>query len=134
METAMHYYMEVFSNRMIGTMLCATLETHPEDIGNECFRWNYTALFYKTFQGVNVGIEAMYTSSLNLNAKAKFQNAAVKMLALFPTYDKNAASKRLTKEDIKQRELEVHQGCRRVLVRELNQFSRVVGGSRCSLS
>ena len=69
---------------MIGTMLCATLETHPEDIGNECFRWNYTALFYKTFQGVNVGIEAMYTSSLNLNAKAKFQNA--KMLALFPTY------------------------------------------------
>ena len=52
----------------------------------------------------------MYTSSLNLNAKAKFQNATVKMLALIPTYDKTAASKRLTKEDIKQREMEVHQG------------------------
>ena len=69
----------------------------------------------------------MYTSSLNLNAKAKFQNATVKMLALIPTYDKTAASKRLTKEDIKQREMEVHQGCIGVLVRELNKFSRVGG-------
>ena len=50
--------------------------------------------FDETFQGANVGIEAMYTSSLNLNAKAKFQNATVKMLALIPTYDKNAASER----------------------------------------
>ena len=56
-------------------------------------------------------MEAVYTQSSNLNAKAKFQNATVKMLALFQTYDKNAASKRLTKDHIKRRDMKVHKGC-----------------------
>ena len=96
--------------------------------------------FDETIQGANIGIEAVYTSSLSLNAKAKLQNATVKMLALIPTSkklppsDKNAASKRLAKEDIKERELEVHHRCIGVLVRELNKFSLVGGGGRCSMS
>ena len=77
--------------------------------------------FDKTFQGANVEIEAVYASSLILNAKAKFQNATVKMLTMFLTFDKNAASKRLTKEDIKQREMEVLVSC------EQNKFFRVWG-------
>ena len=71
----------------------------------------------------------MYTSSLNLNAKAKFQNATVKLLALIPTYDKNTTTRRLTKEDIKYRELEVLQGPRLhwSVSCTLNKFSRVEG-------
>ena len=85
----------------------------------------HTGSFNEMFQGANVGIEAVCTSSLNLNTKAKFQNAAVKMLTLIPTYDKNASSKRLTKEVIKQREMEVHQGCIGVLLRELNPINSI---------
>jgi hypothetical protein len=75
----------------------------------------------------NVGIEAVYGSSLNLSARAKAQHATVKMLALIPTYDKDAASKRLSKEQIRQREMEVHQGCIGIIVRELNKYSKIGG-------
>ena len=53
-----------------------------------------TQLYFDgTFMGATVGLESCYIGSLNLNSGSKFQHASVKMLALIPTYDKDAAAK-----------------------------------------
>ena len=83
-----------------------------------------TQLYFDgTFMGASIGLEACYLGSLNLNSGSKFQHAAVKMLALLPTYDKDAAAKTLTQQQFKKREMDVHQACIGVIVRELNKFS-----------
>ena len=79
--------------------------------------------FDGTFMGPTVGLETGYVGSLNLNAAAKFQHASVKMFALLPTYDKTAASKHLSPQQIKKREMEVHQACIGVIVRDMNKYS-----------
>ena len=52
--------------------------------------------FDGTFMGATVGLESCYIGSLNLNAGSKFQHESVKMFALLPTYDKDAAAKHLS--------------------------------------
>ena len=76
--------------------------------------------FDGTFMGASVGLEGCY-------AAAKFQHAFVKMLALLPKYGKDAADKRLTPQEIKKREMDVHQACIGVVVRELNKYSNKGG-------
>ena len=49
------------------------------------------------------------------------------MLALLPQYNKDAAAKRLSPHQIKKREMEVHQACVGVIVRELNKYSNAGG-------
>lgn len=115
-------------NRMIGPPCSALHWEHIQQILGPTIPVGCTQLFTdETFMLANMGVDAVYSASLNLNAKAKFQNSTVKLLALMPTYDRAAASQRLTKEDIKRREMEVHQGCIGVLVRELNKYSCVDG-------
>lgn len=116
------------ANRIIGPPCSALHWEHIQKILGPSVPVGCTQLYTdETFMGDNMGIESVYSASLNLNAKAKFQNSTVKLLALIPTYDREAASKRLTKEDLKRREMEVHQGCIGVLVRELNKYSRAEG-------
>ena len=87
-----------------------------------------TQLYFDgTFMGATVGLESCYIGSLNLNAGSKFQHASVKMFALLPTYDKDAAAKHLSPQQIKKREMEVHQACIGVIVRELNKHSNTGG-------
>ena len=51
-----------------------------------------TQLYFNgTFMGASVGLEACYLGWLNLNSGSKFQHASVNMLALLPTYNKDAA-------------------------------------------
>ena len=83
--------------------------------------------FDATFMGPGTGIESGYLASLNLRAAAKFQQESVKMFALIPTYDKNAASKSLSKDEIKKREMDVHQACIGVIVCQLNELSKKGG-------
>ena len=49
------------------------------------------------------------------------------MLALLPTYDQDAAAKHLSPQQIKKREMEVHQACIGVIVCELNKHSNTGG-------
>jgi hypothetical protein len=79
--------------------------------------------FDGTFMGATVGVETGYVGSLNLSAAAKSQHAAVKLYALLPTYDKDAAAKHLSPQQIKKREMDVHQACIGVIVRDLNKYS-----------
>jgi len=79
--------------------------------------------FDGTFMGSTVGVETGYVGSLNLSAAAKSQHAAVKLYALLPTYDKDAAAKHLSPQQIKKREMDVHQACIGVIVRDLNKYS-----------
>ena len=74
--------------------------------------------------GRSTGIESGYIASLNLLSAAKFEQESVKMFALIPIHDKDAAAQTLSKEDIKKREMEVHQACIGVRVRMLNMYSK----------
>ena len=49
------------------------------------------------------------------------------MLALITTYDKDAAAKHLSLQQIKKREREVHQACIVVIVSKLNKHSNSGG-------
>ena len=87
-----------------------------------------TQLYFDgTFMGASVGLEHCYLGSMNFSAAAKFQHVSVKMLALLPKYDKDAADKRLTPQDIKKQEMKVHQACIGVIVCELNKHSNTGG-------
>ena len=75
--------------------------------------------------GASFGLESAYLGSLNLDAAAKFQHAAVKMFALLATYDKDAAAKYLSPQQIKKQDMEMHQTCIGVIVIKLNKYSNV---------
>ena len=81
--------------------------------------------FDGTFMGPSTGIESGYIASLNLLSAAKFEQESVKMFALIPTYDKDAAAQTLSKEDIEKREMEVHQACIGVIVWMLKMYSKI---------
>ena len=49
------------------------------------------------------------------------------MLALLPYYNKDSAAKCLSPQQIKKRDMEVHQACVGVIVRELNKYSNAGG-------
>ena len=65
--------------------------------------------------------------SLNLRSNAKFRHGSVKLFALLSQYNKDAAYTYLSPQQIKKREMEVHQACIGVMVRELNKYSYVGG-------
>ena len=83
--------------------------------------------FDGTFIRPSTGIESGYIASLNLRSAAKFQQESVKMIALIPTYDKDAATQTLSKEDIKKREMEVYQAFIGLIVRMQNMYSKMGG-------
>ena len=75
--------------------------------------------------GPSTGIESEYLASLNLRSAAKDQQESVKMFALIPTCDRDAAAQTLSKEDIKKQETEVHRAYIGVIVtvRMLKMYS-----------
>ena len=71
----------------------------------------------------------MYTSSSNLNAKAKFQNVTLKMLALIPTYDTPTWLQAPDKRGHQSRRDGSPSTLHRSISLGLNKFSRVGGNS-----
>ena len=115
-------------NRLVGPACSALAWERIQTIMGSLVPIGFSQLYFDaTFMGQNFGIESGYVSSLNLRSNAKFQHGSVKMLALLPNYNKDAASKCLSPQQIKKREIEVHQACIGVIVRDLNKYSNVGG-------
>ena len=102
------------------------LGTDTEKLGTDVQVEMTQLCFDGTFMGATVGLESCYIGLLNLNSDSKFQHASAKF-ALLPTYDKDAAAKHLSPQQIKKREMELHQACIGVIVRELNKHSNTGG-------
>ena len=115
-------------------MLVLTLEHIQQKLGMDLPVGMTQLCFDGTFMGASVGLEACFFGSLNLNSGSKFQHPSVKMLALLPTYDKDAAVKTLTQQRIKKREMGVHQACIGVIVHDPQQVFQQRQGSAGSVS
>ena len=85
------------------------------------------AYFDETFMGDSQGMNMGYLTSLNLKQNAHFQTGSVKLFALLPTYDANAADKTKSAEDIKWRTMELLHSCIAIFVRQMNKYSSVGG-------
>ena len=112
--------------RLIGPPCSALSWEHIQTkLGNDIAVSVSQLHFDGTLMGPSTGIESGYLASMNLRllSSAKFQLESVKMFALIPTYDKDAAAQTLSKEDTKKREMELHQAFIGVIVRMLNMYS-----------
>ena len=115
-----------------------------DELGNRLIGPPYTALWWERIQGkmspddaIGVtqlyfdetfidrtqGIGAGYLTSANLNAEARMHPGCIQLFALVPSYDVDAAGKHLTREQIKDRVIEIHQAGIGVIVRQLNLYS-----------
>ena len=79
--------------------------------------------FDETFMGQTQGIDTGSLTSMNLKNDARFQTSSVKLFALIPTYDVDAADKSFSSEQIKKRQMEIHQASIAVFVRDMNKYS-----------
>ena len=80
--------------------------------------------FDATFQKQNQGIDTGSMASMNMGLGARCKPGSIKMFCLLPTYNKDAAAGAgLNPDQIKKREMDVHQACVGVWVRDLNQYS-----------
>ena len=141
-------YLEVFREVMRNTQWKLQFELSFralfDELGNRLIGPPYTALWWERIQGKmspgdaigatqlyfdetfmdrTQGIGAGYLTSANLNAEARMQPGSIQLFALVPSYDVDAAGKHLTKAQIKERVMEVHQAGIGVIVRQLNLVS-----------
>jgi hypothetical protein len=80
--------------------------------------------FDETFQRQNQGIDTGSMASMNMGLGARCKPGSIKMFCLLPTYNKDAAiGAGLNPDQIKKREMDVHQACIGVLVRDMNKYS-----------
>jgi hypothetical protein len=80
--------------------------------------------FDETFQKQNQGIDTGSMASMNLGLGARYQPGSIQMFCLLPTYKKDAAAGAgLNQEQIKKREMEIHQACIGIWVRDMNKYS-----------
>ena len=80
--------------------------------------------FDETFQKQNQGIDTGSMASMNMGLGARCKPGSIKMFCLLPTYNKDAAvGAGLTPDQIKKREMDVHQASIGVWVRDMNKYS-----------
>jgi len=82
--------------------------------------------FDETFQKQNQGIDTGSMASMNLGLGARCKPGSIKMFCLLPKYNKDAAAGAgLSPDQIKKREMDIHQACIGILVRDMNKYSSV---------
>ena len=80
--------------------------------------------FDETFQKQNQGMETGSIAAMNLRQEGRCQTSSIKMYALIPTYNADAAAAAgLDPEQIKKRQMEVHQAGVGIMVRDMDIHS-----------
>ena len=80
--------------------------------------------FDETFQKQNQGIDTGSMASMNMGLGARCKPGSIKMFCLLPKYNKDAAAGAgLNPDQIKKREMDMHQACIGIWVRDMNKYS-----------
>ncbi len=112
-------------NRLIGPPSSGLWWEHVQKKLSPNAALGVTQLYFdETFQKQNQGIDTGSMASMNMGLGARCKPGSIKMFCLLPTYNKDAAAGAgLNPDQIKKREMDIHQACIGVWVRDMNKYS-----------